>query len=126
MKQEELLRHVADNVEAGRSFGHGLLFLGRDSTSTKISSILFDRYRDYQLAPKTVVIGDKEVEKGITYLPDYSVPCYVVDLTADNYVVITRANTERCQRAVNRGLVFLSEDKAVDMAMALLDRLDAG
>jgi hypothetical protein len=75
MNTVELLRYVADNLEAGRSVGHGLLHKGEESRAENISELAYMCPESYSLAPRTRIINgvevpapmDKEPAAGSTY-----------------------------------------------------------
>lgn len=75
MNTVELLRYVADNLEAGRPIGHGLLYKGKKSSAISAEGIAFCSPELYSLAPRTRVINgievpapmDKEPEIGEIY-----------------------------------------------------------
>lgn len=62
MNQVELLRHVADNLEAGRDAGHGLLYNGKKLlVTTSVECICFGFSDAYSLATRTRIINGVEV-----------------------------------------------------------------
>lgn len=61
MKLEELLRHVADNVEAGRSAGHGLLYKKGFEDEEKAYGIFWNDPEGYELANRTHTVNGFEV-----------------------------------------------------------------
>jgi len=69
MKQEELLRHMADNLEVGNPAGHGLLYKGMVSRTKRPENISIHAPQYYELAPKTVVINGIEVDRGVDFEP---------------------------------------------------------
>jgi len=121
MKVEELLRHVADNVEAGRRVGHGLLFLGGVSSSTSVNGVAFDSCADYTLAPNTVTINGIEVERGVTVEPVNGMTYFT---PAIHTAKLHRSRSWRSdgydKECFCRGLAFLDKNKAEDMAKAML------
>jgi hypothetical protein len=61
MKLEELLRHVADNVEAGKPANHDLLYWGRPSIVDHISCFNWTDHDNYSNTPKTHNCNGHEV-----------------------------------------------------------------
>lgn len=61
MVQVELLRHVADNLEAGRTAGHGLIYNGKKLVTVSVKGISFSHPDWYLLAPRTRIINGVEV-----------------------------------------------------------------
>lgn len=119
MKQHELLRHVADNIEAGREACSGLLFRGDDSIGAGVGDIAFWCASKYSLKPKTVTINGIEVECGVDRI-EYGSYCYIANVANRNYVAKSVWD-ESCDNAwLERGLVFLEKEKAVAMAKAML------
>jgi len=123
MNQVELLRHVADNIEAGRPAGHGLYCDGYPSQLTQVDDFSFYDAELYSLAPKTVIINGIEVERGIDAIEDGSV-CYVVNVSSKNFATKTVWNYSCDSTWLERGLVFLGEEKAIAMAKAMLNFQD--
>lgn len=69
MNQVELLRHVADNLEAGRPAWHGLLCNGKASAVESVEGIAFGLSCVYSLAPRTRVINGVEVPVPVDKAP---------------------------------------------------------
>lgn len=72
MNQVELLRHVADNLEAGRPAGHGLLCNGKT-----VESIAFGCPGAYSLAPRTRIINGVEVPAPMDKRPEKSMRYWI-------------------------------------------------
>lgn len=61
MNQVEILRHVADNLEAGRDAGHGLVLWNQPCLAKSAGEIFFSQHHEYSLAPRTRIINGVEV-----------------------------------------------------------------
>jgi len=125
MNQVELLRHVADNIEAGRSAGHGLMYRGCYIDGSSTGCIDFTSNDLYQFAPKNVIINGIEVERGVDKsLPrgkDYYVPSlFDPKLYAATFWDGGDAHFKR----VEKGIVFKDKEKAIAMAEAMLNFQD--
>jgi hypothetical protein len=120
MKLEELLRHMADNVEEGRRASEGVLHRGEP---TNIMNSIEWGYcgEDYTLAPKTRLVNGYEVP-----LPETE-PLAM----GQAYVYIDMSNIRYIGRAawgsfdldvlrLRRGIIFLTEAAARANAVAML------
>jgi len=120
MNQVELLRHVADNIEAGRPAGYGLMYV----SGNKITQIIdFNCPQAYMLAPKTVIINGIEVERGVDVTPEIGARYYLPDtIYPDNPAESFYWDGDKEEMALlKRGLVFLDKEKAIAMAEAMLN-----
>jgi hypothetical protein len=123
MKLEELLRHVADNVEAGKDAGDGLIFAGDPSRVTLARHIAWDEPYEYALAPKTRMINGFEVPAPVRdgsafgYMQQYfHVDLSGKDLFATSYWVDDWIDNLR----LHRGLVFTDNRSASANGKALI------
>lgn len=64
MELQDLLRHVADNIDAQRAAGNGLTYFGAQSASVWGEEINFGDFKNYSLAPikRTLTISVDGVE----------------------------------------------------------------
>ena len=121
MNQVELLRHVADNIEAGRPAGYGLYFNGVESMIQLAGAIEFNDPELYSLTPSTVIINGIEVERGVDDEPYKNVTYWYPDFS--NMLCDFRywQGSPFDKKMLENGLVFLKEYKAIAMAKAMLD-----
>lgn len=70
MEAWDLLRHVADNLEAGRAPSYGLFYMGQQSIAESVNDIDFGECDDYSLAPRTRVINGFTVPAPMENKPD--------------------------------------------------------
>jgi len=124
MKLEQLLRHVADNVENGRPYGHGLRYSAKSHGSGEVEEqglLNFLAPHWYELKPKTGMLNGFEVpapeDDSIGIGQIYYCP-YVTGYDKFNDYVWT--NYESDFIALERGLVFLKKEDAIATANAML------
>jgi hypothetical protein len=120
MKLEELLRHMADNVEVGKRASEGILYRGEPTNI--MNSIEWGFYEeDYSLAPKTHMVGRWEVplpeseplSKGQEYI--------YVNLSAPKYFSrSTWTGHDIDAQRLKRGILFLNEAALRANAKAML------
>jgi hypothetical protein len=120
MKLHELLRHVADNVEAGRNTGHGLLYSGVSHSVDHPDAIAWRCSQYYALAPKTHTVNGFEVPAPETDPPRHTQDYYYVDPAEKEYHGSTCWINDRFDKArLARGLVFLDPEAARANGLAL-------
>jgi hypothetical protein len=123
MNQVELLRHVADNLEADRLAGFGLQYNGSASAAGNIMAIQWYNYEIYTLAPRTHEVNRFTVPAPLTEPPAKGTYYYVPSLFSINYTNST--NWGGCaidQRAFSRGLTFATNEAAQQNALAMIGR----
>ena len=121
MKLEELLRHVADNVEAGREVGAGLLYCGDKSTARNASKLCWHNPSKYTLAPRTRTVNGFDVPLPETEpLSDLQIYHYVELSVKEYYGRRVWCNDCFDQTRLERGLVFLTPESAEANGKALL------
>jgi len=122
MKQHELLRHVADNIEAGRKYNHGLLFDGSNSVAYSIDGMRFNKPERYSLKPKTVVINGVEVERGVDAEPICGQSCFIPRVNVSDLCLAFRWGEYTDGKwCLSSGMVFFEKEKAIAMAKAMLN-----
>jgi len=126
MKLHKLLRHVADNAEAGRPAGHGLLYMGEPSREAIPDGIIPSTHQYYELAPNTVVINGIEVTAGVEDVSDLGAGCILADPTRDEFYLKYAAAPHTCIiRWAAKGIVFPNSEEgkknAIAMAKAMLN-----
>jgi len=118
MKQHELLRHIADNIEAGRSDLFGLVYSNGNEIREPID--FYCPYK-YKVKPETVVINEIEVERGVTVEPVKGKTYFTPVVTNDTLCgSVSWRGDEYDKGCFCRGLVFLEKEKAVAMTKAML------
>lgn len=70
MDQVKLLRHVADNLEAGRDVGHGLVRVLFGYQNPDKESLYLWNPELYEIAPRTRIINEVEVPAPMDKEPD--------------------------------------------------------
>jgi len=83
MKLQDLLRHVADNVEAGLNCGTGLLYEGEKPASAFVKHIqlTFSHHDRYALAPKTHTVNGFEVPAPMEAEPAHAETYFTIGLS---------------------------------------------
>lgn len=123
MKLEELLRHVADNVENGRNAGHGLIMYNEPSVADHPTQITWVRSEAYSLAPRMVRINGMEVKAGMSKAPKDGEEIYVCDINniikADDTTMFSTGN-ERHLRWLEQGLIHRNYEDFKAMTEAML------
>jgi hypothetical protein len=120
MKLEELLRYVADNVEAGKYAGAGLLYRGEPATLINAIGL---RYcgEDYTLAPKTRLVNGYEVPLPETEPLAMGQAYVYIDMSAPKYFSrSTWTGHDIDAQRLKRGILFLKEAAARANAVAML------
>lgn len=122
MKLEELLRHVANNVENGLPAGYGLLFQGERCAKKNVYNLRLDQPSWYTLAPSEVLVNNKVVELGVIRVPQRGTTYFSPSVSEDKSIISTIWwNTCYDRSRFKKGLVFLDRSKAVVMANALFN-----
>ena len=120
MELHELLRHVANNAEAGRPAGHGLLYKGEVSRTKKPENISLSYHQFYELAPKTVVINGIEVTAGVEDVSELGAECILADPTRDEFYLKYAAAPHTCIiRWAAKGIVFPNSEEGKKNAIAV-------
>jgi hypothetical protein len=120
MKLEELLRHVADNVEAGKPVNHGLLYWGLTSIVDHISCFNWTDHANYSNKPKTHTVNGWEVPTPATQPLDRGQEYLYVDMSHPKWV--NRDNWtghEIDHRRLERRVLFLTQEAAMANAKAM-------
>lgn len=117
MKLQDLLRHIAENVENGRDELYGLEHSFVVATHEKI----FLYPGAFSLAPRTHVVNGFTVpEPEDDFLTDPDL-YYVADVTSEYWAFGKNwRGTDRDQMLVIRGLVHLTKEAAIANAKAML------
>ena len=121
MNQVELLRHVANNLEAGKEAGAGLLHSGCTSAAGNIMAIQWNDYEIYTLAPRTHEVNGFDVPTPLTEPPAKGTYYYIPSVFSTNYTNST--NWDDCSvdwRSFSRGLIHLTKEAAQKNALAMI------
>ena len=123
MNQIELLRHVADNLEAGRAAGIGLLFNECSLVSTSISNIWWGKSNLYTLAPRTHEVNGFTVPAPIDVEPSINVVYYTAAPASRNLIgCVAWTGSEYCLLMLARNVLFATKEAAQQNALAMLGR----
>ena len=119
MKLQDLLRHVADNVEAGEVASHGLMLWGSTSVASKPEDIAWDECGEYELKPATHTVNGFKVPVAMSVAPEsyYWVPD-LFDAPLTYQYRWSGDNSD--QRALKRNLCFSTPEDAAANAKAML------
>lgn len=123
MNQVELLRHVANNLEAGRESGDGLLYNGGTSGSIDAKDIRLDTHKLYTLTPRTHEVNNFTVPAPLTEAPANGTHYYIASTEQDYFFL--RSSWEGLSldyKYLHRGLIHLTEEAAQQNALAWLGR----
>tara|TARA_R110000851_G_scaffold129651_1_gene262719 strand:- start:7533 stop:7910 length:378 start_codon:yes stop_codon:yes gene_type:complete len=121
MNQVELLRHVADNLESGKEAGAGLLYNESTSGSIDATSISLSNSGRYTLAPRTHKVNGIEVPAPLTEPPALGTTYFIASPLCDVYFNFTYWDGYKIDmRYLNRGLVHLTKEAAVQNAKAMI------
>ena len=118
-----MLRHIADNLEAGREFNHGLLIDGNPSQVPHLGYICYSDAHRYSAKSKKVTINGVSVECGTKDLFQEGEIYVVPDLSnTDLLKRFTWTGSKNDKDSVHRGIAFREKHahKALAMAMAML------
>lgn len=125
MRQIELLRHVANNLEAGRDLTHGLLFNGKTITDVlSVDDLLFDDSHLYSLAPRTRLINGIETPEPIYEAKSGQLVWIEDPRKKDCCKPIFWTCGTGAELALSRGLCYDSEEAAATNCRARYDILD--
>ena len=121
MNQAELLRHVADNLEAGRAAGFGLLFNECSLVSTSISNIWWGKPSLYTLAPRTHEVNGFTVPAPIDFKPVYNYAYYTASTAGKELTgCLLWTGSEYCLLMLARNVLFATKEAAQQNALAML------
>jgi len=124
MKLQDLLRHVADNAENGRPYGHGLRYSAEYHGTGEIYEqglLNFLAPHWYELKPKTRMLNGFEVPAPEDDSIGLGQIYYCPSVTGyDKFIDCVWSNDESDFIALARGIVFLTERDAVAAANAML------
>ena len=124
MKLQDLLRHVADNVEAGRLTGYGLLFNGREprSASSESCCLAFSMPACYSIAPATHIVNGFEVPVAMSEVLPAGSQYFLLELS--NHTMYSEwafgAGSKADHFWVKRGLCFHTAEATQQNAKAIL------
>lgn len=111
----QVLRHVADNMDAGRPEGCGLQFEAagtfKDAVSPVRGTNIGIRYR---LKPRTRMLNGFEVPAPMDVMPDVGSRYWVIDacdINGSDDIIFS--NDAADQRAFNRGFMFATREDAI-------------
>jgi len=114
MNQVELLRHVANNIEAGRPSGHGLLFDGKRSDALTPDGVLYDRPLRYSLAPRTRMINGVECPMPIEVEPGNGERYWTEAPYNAEYAIVAVWGSYNIDRIrLERGICYPSKEAAI-------------
>lgn len=123
MKLESLLRHVADNVEAGRHTVHGLLLNGETAFQGELGvlDIIWSVSDNYEIAPETHTVNGFEVAMPISVQPSERDTIFISSIeNTHHYTVALWTGANYDYRLFNRGLLFATLEDAEANAKAML------
>lgn len=113
MNQVELLRHVADNLEAGRDAGHGLMLCNQPCIARSAGAICYSQPHDYSLAPRTRIINGIEVPAPMDKEPENGQPYWYESPPIDRLCAWNKWRGDPIDRLrFARGLCYLTEESA--------------
>ena len=122
----EILRHIADNMEAGRDQAYGLLVDGRPSNLNLNGSegYLFMAHEEkYTLAPRTHTVNGFIVPSPMGVKPSRGERYSIIDFTeADLLQVLPWRDDPADNRSFKRGLCFTTRLDVQQNALAMLGR----
>ena len=123
MNEVELLRYVADNLEAGREAGAGLLYNGSTSKSISVKDIRLDTHKLYAVAPRTHKVNNFTVPYHMHVEPEDDTIYYVPSLDADDlsYSKVWEGDPFD-KRVFYRGLCFNTREAAQHNTLAITGR----
>tara|TARA_R110002167_G_scaffold271300_4_gene477880 strand:- start:14909 stop:15307 length:399 start_codon:yes stop_codon:yes gene_type:complete len=123
MNQVELLRHVADNLEAGRLAGFGLQFNQRDSAAGNIMAIQWHNYEIYTLAPRTHDVNGFIVLAPMSVEPAAGVVCYTASTSSGDLTSpLLWTGSAYCLLVLARKVLFSTKEAAQQNALAMIGR----
>lgn len=116
---QELLRHVADNLEAGRTEWHGLLFNG--ASGDHFRNYSWEHANLYTLAPRTHIVNGFEVPAPLSVAPGSGLPYFLANLTLRGIATKVKWwNDKNDELFLSRKLCFSTEEDALQNGLALL------
>ena len=126
MNQIELLRHVADNLEAGRDAACGLLFRGQILTlasDSNLDAFAWGAPEAYTLAPRTHTVNSFVVPSPMDIEPEIGDLYFVSNLQMDEFDPRTTWDGDQMDaKRLSRGLCFTTKEAAQQNALAMLGR----
>ena len=126
MNQIELLRHVADNIEAGRDASCGLLFRGQILTlasDSNLDAFAWGAPEGYTLAPPTHTVNGFVVPAPEDVEPDLGVTFYTAATSMRDFAgLVEWSCSGYCELMLARGVIFATKLAAQQNALAMLGR----
>ena len=118
MNQIELLRHVADNLEAGIATCSGLQRNGRSVTHINLPNS-----DEYTLAPRTHTVNSFVVPAPLTEPPAMGTAYFIASPLTDAYFNHSNWDGYKLDlKYLNRGAVHLTKEAAQQNALAMLGK----
>ncbi len=115
---------MADNVEAGRSYGHGLRYSTEYHGTGEVEEqglLNFLAPHWYELKPKTRIINGFEVPAPETKELSHGEGYYIPSLANGGKFIASAWSCDSADtRALKRGLVFLRKEDAIATTNAML------
>lgn len=121
MKIEDLLRHVADNVDAARYAGHGLLVDGKPCQIYLAIDICYNHVHRYTLVPRTHEVNGYEVPAPLEQEHSLRSMYFVADPSATSlYSEVAWHGSFHDRAMFQRGNCFATREGAIQNAKAML------
>jgi len=115
MKLQDLLRHIADNVENGKDWCDGLV----SDKPWSMKEDVMTNYHRFELAPRTHVVNGFTVPAPEVDAPTNGSAYYLCNVANPYWASKSRwLNSELDLRLLQRGSVFLDRDAAIANAKA--------
>jgi hypothetical protein len=121
MNRIELLRHVANNLEAGRAAGSGLHYNGHNSNAPRIYHIQWDAFDIYTLAAHTHKVNNYTVPAPESKEPSAGVRYYISATSSRDFTrTFVWDGGPYCLLMLTRKVLFLTKEAAQQNTLALL------
>jgi hypothetical protein len=118
MKLQDLLRHIADNVENGRIWSEGLDI---DDEAAWAASVFFGNAGSVKLTPRTHVINGFTVPAPVGGDLGGVQGCWLTDITCPEWAYgVCWVGDNQQTDWLNRGLIHLRKEAAIANAKAML------
>ena len=123
MKQSDMLRHIADNIENGRSKSFGLFSTETQSLAYEgeTADFLVKYFDGYEVAPQTHIVNGFEVPLPMSITPKVDEKYFFMSLGDDNLQCRHNWDDDYSDRKwLSRGLCFKTKEAAQENALAIL------
>lgn len=110
----QVLRHVADNLDAGRNSGHGLQIHADGKWEDIKSPVVVMHADEHRLKPRTRMLNGFEVPAPLDVMPEIGEEYWSVRMSGFNGAICFQCSGDRIDRRLfDRKMMFATKEDAV-------------